>query len=187
MRSFVKFGAEFGICVLLLSVASVAGAQNRVGNINRDDVDRMETRIESKDFNSFFFGPAMSTKVGDDKSLYTLSLGRHWETTPYAEIRGSFHGAFNSDGQFILAGLGASYLALTTDISPVLGAELGFGYINGKADGETTSVGGFGGGVHAGMRFFRLSSTQMEVTAYYKTVFAKDSPGITGISLGVLY
>ncbi|MGE3757272.1 MAG: hypothetical protein AB7H97_05925 [Pseudobdellovibrionaceae bacterium] len=184
MNQVSKFLFAF---TLLLSVNTLAQKQKRVGEIDYADTDQMTKRIQSKDFNSFFIGPAASDKIGDNKMLYTLSVGKHWEATPIAEIRGIFRGAFNGNGQYVSAGLGASYIPITTDISPIFGAEVGYGYANGKKDDVKVSKGGFAGGVHAGVRLFRTSSTQLEISLNYNTIFVEGNPGFGGISLGLLY
>jgi hypothetical protein len=158
-----------------------------VGDIQDKEVDRINRRVVSHQFSSFGFGPFGSSTSNEGGVMYGLSYGKTWEANETGEIRLDFQGAANSKQQFFSFGLGYGYIPLTGDFSPLLGFELGGGAAGYRKDDEHHSAGGFSGGLLAGMRMFRTSDTQLELMTSYHAVFAKDTPGIFGLQLRILY
>jgi hypothetical protein len=158
-----------------------------VGDIHDNEVERINRRVTSHQFSSFGFGPFGSSTSNEGGVMYGLSYGKTWEARETGEIRLDFQGAANSKQQFFSFGLGYGFLPLTGDFSPVLAFELGGGAAGYRKDGDHHSASGFSGGILAGMRFFRTADTQLELMTSYHAVFAKDTPGIFGLQLRILY
>lgn len=157
----------------------------RVGEIEEGEVNRVARRQKSLSLSSFGFGPYGSSDVGQGRLLYGFSYGHHREVSTTGEITADLLGVFNGHGSFWHGGIGFSFLPLTTNVSPVVGAALGFGWADVNKDKE--NVGGFSGQVNLGARLFRLSETQMEILANYTSIFESGSPGVYGVQLRVLY
>ena len=155
----------------------------RVGEIEDGEIDQISRRQKSWSLSSFGFGPYGSSSIGDSKVMYGFSYGHHWEVATTAELKADVLGVVNSKGSLWHGGLGMSYLPFTTSVSPLIGASLGFGY----ASGNQKNAGGFSGQINLGLRFFRLSETQMEIVANYTGVFDGGSPGVYGMQLRLLY
>jgi hypothetical protein len=133
----------------------------------------------------FGFGPFGRSTLGEGKLNYGFTWGKRWEVAPKAEISSSLLAVINSDGSVWNGGLGINFIPMATEVSPLIGAELGLGAasgLNGKDGGA-----GFSGQINAGARMFRSSETQMEVVASYTGVFGVDAPGAYGLMLKVLY
>jgi hypothetical protein len=158
----------------------------RVGEIQSGDVERIRTRVQSLSLWSVSLGPAYLSKFENNNMFYSLGIAHHWDVSEQAEVRLRFNGAAASkdSGYYLGAGIGGAYFFSTTNISPLLGAEFGVGTA-GAHDMDTQS--GFGGGVFGGVRFFRTATTQLEVLAFYNTIFAKENPGLWGVQLALLY
>gem|GEM_PF-5758489 len=157
----------------------------RVGQIYDEDKERIRNRILALDLWSFSFGPGKATGLANENSFYTFTFGRHWEVTENAEIRSLGNIFLPSKGSGYMLGysLGGSYFFSTTDISPVLGADLGIA----AAQSDNGSSTQFSGGFHGGLRFFRTSNTQMQLIAFTHTIFDNKNPSVIGLQLGVLF
>lgn len=184
------------IVQLLLSVLmSISMAQEeqrsptqtpRVGEITPEDQERVRTRVNTLDLTSVAFGPAWASDINNDDLFYVLHIGRNWEVSTNAEIRLNFDGAFASknEGNWLSGTIGAGWLASVEDISPVLGAEFGYGYAH--ADG-LTDPSGFVFGGFAGVRFFRTATAQMSLEGYFQTILKNENPVLSGIRIGILF
>lgn len=156
----------------------------RVGEIEEGEIDRVSRRQKSLSLKYFGFGPYGSSKVGDSSLLYGFSYGHRWEVSTTGEITADLLSAINGKGSLWYGGLGFSLLPMTTNISPLVGASVGFGYADGDKNHNT---GGFAGQFSAGLRMFRLSETQMEIVGNYTAVFGSGAPGVYGVQIRVLY
>ncbi len=159
----------------------------RVGEIYGDDQRRVTSRVESLSFWSFDFGPGSGSNVGNNAMFYNVSAGRHWEVNTNAEIRatGAINVASKDSGSLTTLALGGSWLTSTADISPIVGAEFGYGIAT--ASGRDT-MSGFAIGAHAGARFFRTAKTQLSLEGNIKTVLISDTkPVFYGLQLGILF
>lgn len=156
----------------------------RVGEIPEEERGRIKSRVESLSFTTFGFGPAGATDMNNSKMFYAFQFGKNWEVGEMAEIRSSLSLQFPSkdSGYFVMGGLGGSFIPITTDISPIVGAELGFGTSGGK---DISSKTGFGYSLYGGVRLFRTSNTQLSIEAFYRGLFEKDSPKVYGALLNI--
>ncbi len=176
-----------------LTVATIgtsALAQEKVGEIF--DTDRIERRVEARDYSFFSFGPNSLGNLEADGAGQSITYGHIWETTPYAGITLAADGGFNFGdvkASVISGTLGANFYLTPTALSPYVG--FGFGY--GAAASETKgidNVGGWAGKASLGIAFFRTSSAQMHITAQYLHIFAdnnKGEPNHASLSLGVAF
>lgn len=158
----------------------------RVGEISREEQERVRTRVNTLDLTSVSFGPAWASDVNNDNLFYALHLGRNWEVSTNAEIRLSLDGAFASknEGTWLSATVGAGYMFSVEDISPIAGAEFGYGYAH--ADGRTDPSGFVIGGF-LGMRFFRTATAQMSLEGFFQTILHDENAMLSGVRLGVLF
>lgn len=154
-----------------------------VGEIEEGEVDSIRRRQKSLSHTVLGFGPFGSSNIGDGKMLYGFMVGHHWEVASQAEILLDLLGAFNGDGSFVSGNLGMNFLPLTGAISPFIGGGFGFG----AAKGNDESSSGFSGMVGAGVRFFRLSDVQMDISAVYSGIFANGSLGVFGGQIRILF
>ncbi len=159
--------------------------KEEVGKINPNRVHRLETRIKSFKAWSFGFGPGGGRNLENDELFYTFALARHWEANEDAEIRARLGIASAKSGKGTLGslGIGGAFFVSRTAISPFIGGEFGLG----SGIGDEISRTGFSGSLYGGMRFFRTSDTQMEVGAFYTTIFEKENPSSFGLQLSVLF
>jgi len=177
----------------ILAQTSVVVAQDpkkhkpQVGDIQDDEIDRIDRRVKSHKFTSFGFGPFGSSTSNKGGIMYGLSYGKHWEANETGEIRFDVQAAANSASQFLGLELGYGYMPFTGDISPIFGAELGAGVARYHKGDDSKNAAGFSGGVLTGLRLFRTSDTQLELLASYHAVFAEATPGIYGLQLRILY
>jgi hypothetical protein len=158
-----------------------------VGDIEDQEIERIDRRVKTHQFSSFGFGPFGSSTSNKGGVMYGLSYGKHWEANENGEIRFDAQAAANSASQYFGLNLGYGFLPFTSDISPIFGAELGAGYAGYKKGDDSKNAGGFGGGAFTGLRFFRTADTQLELLASYHAVFAGDVPGVYGLQLRILY
>lgn len=159
----------------------------RVGEIYQEDQSRVVSRVETLALWSFNFGPGGGSNVGNSNMFYNVSVGRHWEVNPNAEIRaiGDVNMASANKGSVTSLTMGGSWLTSTSDISPLIGADFGYGIATGE--GRDT-MSGFALGAHAGVRLFRTAKTQMSVEANMRTILVKDDkPVFYGLQLGILF
>ncbi len=158
----------------------------RVGEITPEEQERVRTRVNTLDMTSVAFGPGWASDINNDNMFYVLHIGRNWEVSTNAEIRLNFDGAFASknEGNWLSGTVGAGWLASVEDVSPVLGAEFGYGYAH--AD-RMTDPSGFVLGGFAGVRFFRSATAQMSLEGYFQTFLKNENPILTGIRLGILF
>lgn len=177
----------FLILILFSLDASADDSPARVGELSSRQMARVRERVEVLKLWSFSFGPAGAANMNNDHLMYELTLARHWETNENAEIRANLHTTIPSQGMasFTSFGIGGSWLLSRYDISPIVGAEFGYGYamIPRETDKSGFSVGG-----HAGVRFFRTAAAQMGLEAYLKSILSGGAmPVDYGLALSVLY
>lgn len=156
----------------LLSVASMAA---EVGSISSSESESIQTRVNSRNYQFFGFGPAMLQNTGEESGLaYHLAWGMSREVVPYASVRGIVQSDFQpKSGAGILgAGLGMMGFLTKSDISPYVGADLGWG----MAWGANT-VSQFSWGLSAGLQLFRTSSTQLGVETRVYSLFEDTREG----------
>lgn len=158
----------------------------RVGEISSEDQERVRTRVNTLNLSSISFGPGWASDINNDDLFYVVHLGRNWEVSTNAEIRLNFDGAFASknEGNWLSGTIGAGWLMSVEDISPVIGAEFGYGYAHADAlpDPAGFVLGGF-----AGVRFFRSATAQMSLEAYFQTILKNDNPVLSGLRIGILF
>lgn len=177
--------------LVLLTGTPWAQAQSRVGELTARR-DRIVERTQVLKLWSFEFGPSGVNNMNTDQPTYAsygLTLGHHWEVNENAEILANVHTNLPSRGRatFSSFGLGGSWLPSTRDISPVIGAEMGYAY---AMIPDASDISGFSVGGHAGLRLFRTSAAQMGIKAYIKSIlFAEGTkwPVDYGLGLSVLY
>lgn len=155
----------------------------QVGDLEDDEIEQVVRRQKSLNLTAFGFGPYTSSNIGNDKLLYGISFGKHWEVTTTGEIFADISAVLNEKGSFLNSALGFAFLPMTGQVSPVIGAGLGMGY----GDGDLRDKGGFSGEFILGARLFRLSQTQMEIIGNYSTLFTEGTLGVVGAQLRVLY
>ena len=173
--------------VLILSLFSVAQAEEaRVGEITPEQQQSVKTRVESLNSTAFSFGPAWAQDTNNSNMYYAFHLGRNFEASTNAEIRLGLDAAFAGEGSgnWWSGSLGAAYLFSTSDISPLIGAEVGYGYahIKDASDARGFAVGGF-----AGVRFFRTSTTQMSLEGFIQSILDESDPTLSGVRVGILF
>jgi hypothetical protein len=159
-----------------------------VGGIERQDVDRLQTRIRSRNFNAFSFGPTWFNDLGTDSLFYNLAYAYHWETHPQADIRTEASAALADDAsaQVYNLNLGLSWLFTNTEFSPVAGVGLGYAYVNAVEPwiegGNAFSLNG-----RLGARLFRTTDTQMEAGARLAVLAGGVSATVTGLYVSILF
>jgi hypothetical protein len=181
------FSVATATALLLTGPAAFAEDQPRVGNISNLQQQRLVERVEVLRLWSFAFGPAAATNMNDESLFYSFTLAHHWEVNPNAEIRANLHTTLPTKwaASFSSFGIGGSWIPLTSDISPIIGGEIGYGYAVIPA---LPNESGFEAGVHGGFRFFRTAAAQMAIEAYAKTIFSSAArPVDYGATLSVLY
>lgn len=153
----------------------------QLGRINSEQRAALKTRVESKSFWSFGFGP--STGAGLDgtngEMLYGASITRHWEADLFGEVRASLSGAFGRKS-IGAATVGGAWLFSTSSVSPYIGLEFGGGSAGSQG-------GGFAGKVVMGTRVFRTSDKQLDLGLSYLAVFTDGTPGVAGAHLSLLF
>lgn len=163
------------LAAILASSSTVASAAE-VGSISSDQVGSMERRVNSRNYQFFGFGPSSLSNTGEESGMaYHLAYGMSREVVPHASIRGLVQSDFQpkSGSGIAGAGLGVMGFLTTSDISPYLGADLGWGVAWG-AD----AVSQFSWGLSGGVQFFRTSSTQLGVEARLFSLFEKTREGL---------
>lgn len=184
----MKFLLSF--CVSLLTAATAVGqeaSRPRVGEIHDDEVHRVVKRVDTLNLTAVGLGPAVAARVGNDKLFYALQLARHFEVSPWAEIRLGLGTAIAGEGKgsYTHGSVGASWFATNEDIAPLLGGEFGLGAFT--AGGRDAGA-GFHAGVHGGVRFFRTARAQLGLELFAKTIFVKeDQPILTGAMVTALF
>ncbi len=157
-----------------------------VGNISYEEQKQVITRVESLSLTSISFGPAFANDMNNDDLFYSLHFGYHWEPSTHAEIRLNVDGALASknEGNWLSGSLGGAWFLLTSDISPVIGAEFGYGYahIDRVPDASGFMVGGF-----VGVRLFRTSNAQMSIEYAVQRILDSVDPTMHHIRFGILF
>lgn len=170
----------------LLTFSAISAKAQEVGNITPEDQRSVSTRIESLNSTSFSFGPSWANDTNNSNMYYAFQLGRNFEATETAEIRINLNGAFAGEGSgnWWSGMLGAGWLPLKTNISPVIGAEVGYGYAHIK---DADDASGFAVGGFAGVRFFRTSTTQLSLEGFFQSILAESDPTLSGVRVGILF
>lgn len=116
------------------------------------------TKSRAVRFYTAGFGPASLQNVNSDELAYNFWGGYMWEPVNYASIRASGDITTDFSNSLLLgASLGANLYPFTTDISPYIGGEMGFGYCR----GDNSNMAGISFGGIIGTQFFRFSDTQL--------------------------
>lgn len=147
-----------------------------VGNISAKDLKQISMRRESLNLWGYEFGPYYSQNLNSKAMMYAISMTNHREVGLNAEIRTRFGGAWSEDGKAYLgsATVGGAYIPMLQDVSPLFGAEFGFGVYKGD---DVKSVAGFSGALLFGVRLFRTSNTQMEILVRYEQSIKENEKG----------
>ncbi len=141
-----------------------------VGNIDTAQTDDLSNRIKSKKFGIFGIGPAMITVDPEDDISYHFYAGSIWDVNPWASVKAIAQVTSDFDNTLMSSGgLGANVYASNGNVSPYLGADMGFGY----AYGEGESATGFSLGGSAGLLLFRTSDTQFNIEFNTVTILDK--------------
>ena len=178
------------VTLLAVSFWSLPSFSEEVGAIW--DTDKIQRRVEARDYSYFAFGPNTLNNVGVDSSGQSLVYGHIWETTPYAAIKLAAEGAFSFgdvDASILAGTLGANFYLTPSSVSPYVGFDFGYGAAA-SSDKNIDSVGGWAGGATVGVALFRTSSVQMHVQARYLQIFAKNDEGQPGygmLGIGVAF
>ena len=178
------------LSVLLIMIGSNALANRlKVGQIPASRVSELESRRHALRLWGISFGPYATRDLDSDAMVYALAITRHREVTEQGEIRMRFGGGIAEDGSAhtVSATMGAAYLPMLGDITPMLGAEFGFGHDGGK---NVKGAEGFVGAALAGVRFFRTANSHMEIAARYESMIRRQDgrrPATFGAQLGVLF
>lgn len=157
--------------LLLLSLASFSVHAAEPSDMPVAEADPVPQQIHSLNLKTLGFGPGALTGLGDNGLSYHLQGGLWREVHPNAAIRvlSEFDTRSGFDAWKVSAGLGAVWIPWKKAFSPFLGADLGWGYGDGKH-----SATGFALGASGGMQLFRGSSTQMSVEARSSFVLDGD-------------
>lgn len=171
---------------LLISSSLAQEAQPRVGQIGIDQQDQVTSRIQSLNLYTFSFGPAWGADMNNNSSFYSIHAGKHWEVATNAEIRLSIDTAMATEGKgnWLSGTLGSAWLVTTDNISPIIGAEFGFGYSHIQ---HATDPSGFVLGAFAGARFFRTSNAQLSIEAFLQSILDEKHPILSGLRIGILF
>jgi hypothetical protein len=128
--------------LVLLSIFSVHAAE--VGDISTPESNALGRRVQSQDFSFLGFGPGYLQGVGDDGFAYHLQGGWWREPHPNAAIRVLSDLDFRSgfEAWKIAAGIGAVWLPSRQAMSPILGADFGWGFADGDESANGFTLGG---------------------------------------------
>ena len=163
----------------------------QVGNIQDYEVNQLKKRRKSLNLWGFGFGPSWSRHLESKAMMYSASLTHHREVHEHGELRIRFGAGGAEDGSAYQgsATLGGAFFPFTGDITPLIGAEFGFGITSGKELNVRETSGYTGAGI-VGVRFFRTSDTQMELTFRYESLVKeneKGRPAHWGAQISILY
>ena len=169
---------------------SIPGASlqnDRIGEIEAGEEDKLQRRRKAKIFNAAGFGPAGLANMSSESVSYNLYYGVLWEVNPQAAIKAIGEASSDfADATLFTANLGANYYLLNNDISPYLGGDLGFGF----GIGEDDNAFGFDVGTVIGVQLFRLTDTQMNIELHTQVLLSEvgdNFPVKYGARLGVLF
>ena len=168
--------------IIFISLLSSLSFANRVGSIAPEDRQKVHDRIESRSFNTFGLGPAYLSEANENNVAYHFTYGRSWEVHPHGGIyiRGDLISHFQDPLFMLTTAVGMNFFITTSDISPFVSADFGFGADTEKNYGFQI---GFGGGV----TFFRTSSTQFFLKPNMQVILTKGMPWSGGMLVGVHY
>ncbi|MGL1901357.1 MAG: hypothetical protein OCC49_04405 [Fibrobacterales bacterium] len=162
--------------------------EDRVGNIDPRNKKKMKTKIESKKYNLFTFGPAFLP--GYSESIqYSAGIGKLWEVTPHGSIKVLFQNSANIKHHDFLSSLslGLNYYLSDSGFSPFVGFDFGYG----ASKSELHSwYHGFGAGASIGLQVFRLSDKQIIIELRSFSIFdtmETQPPTSVSMTLGILY
>lgn len=161
-------------------------SEREVGKVSEEEASELETRRRSLKLWSLGIGPFWSSTLKSDALMYGGEIGRHWDVHEHAELRIIGTTAFSEKVNFVSAALGGSFFPLTQDFTPLIGADFGGGWIFGS---DIQNSAGFSIDGVAGLRFFRTSDTQLDVSFRYLTILGKKSgtPNVYGLTLSILF
>ena len=189
MRLKVTLKNIITLGVLSFSTLAANASDLRVGEIGIGSVDKVARRQRALSLSGYSFGPARAFHR-DGENLYQVAYTNHREATTQGEVRLRLGAAAAEDGEsyFMNGTVGGAYHFLRTSVSPLVGAEFGLGAAGGEDDGD---VGGFVAAALAGVRFFRTSTTQLELLGRCDRLFQdneQDKQATTcGLSLSALF
>ncbi|MGL1934027.1 MAG: hypothetical protein OCD01_03375 [Fibrobacterales bacterium] len=162
--------------------------EDRVGDIDPRNQKKMKTKIESKKYNLFNFGP--SALPGYSESIqYSAGFGKLWEVTPHGSIKVLFQNSANIKHHDFLStlSLGMNYYLTDSGFSPFIGFDFGYGVT--KSELHPWFY-GFGAGASIGVQIFRLSDKQIILELRSFSIFdtmETQPPTSVSVSLGILY
>jgi hypothetical protein len=162
----------------------------RVGEITPEEQRMVVTRVQSLQFWSLFFGVGGASNQSNPNMFYDVSIGHHWDVTTHAEIRviGTTSIPQSGNGNYTSFELGGSWFTSVEDLSPILGATIGYGLSTVNGGGGNSTTGGVSVGAHAGVRLFRTATAQLAIEGFVKELLiSSPQPVIYGIQLGVLF
>jgi hypothetical protein len=168
------------------SYAQAQGNSPRVGEITQEQQFQVRTRVESLNSTSFSFGPSWASDTNNENMYYSVHVGRNWEASVNGEIRLNLDAALASQGtgSWLAGTIGGAWLFSTSDISPVVGGEFGYGYTHIK---NGTDANGFVVGGFAGVRFLRTSTAQLSLEAFVQSILNQENPILSGLRFGIIF
>lgn len=129
---------------------------------------------KSIQFNAAGFGPANLQNLGSQNLAYNFYGGRIWEVTDYASIKALGETTTDFSESFLIGfNLGTNIYPLTSDISPYIGGEMGFGFS--RSGGENAL--GLSFGLSGGFLFFRKSDVQLNTEVKASVLLDKTGRG----------
>lgn len=177
------------LCLIGFSHNLVFAQDLEVGAIADDDVNTIVKRQTALNLSGYSLGPAFS--LHDSKeSLYQLAYTNHREASFNGEVRIRMGLTFGDGSEFYALGgtIGGAYFFSRSSASPFVGGAFGLGTAYSE---KGKSVSGFVGSAMTGVRFFRTSTTQLELSLRFDVLLKEDAdddmPSTVGIGLGVLF
>jgi len=156
------------------------GHDVRVGETVHEESKQSMNRRSARNGTFVGVGPAWMRNVVSSSVGLWVSGGYAFDVNPVMVRLGAEFvnqgGAFFVDG-----GIGASYFFSDRDTTPFISADLGYGL-------ETvTPIGGFTGGLGAGVQFLRTSTLNIEIAIRYAVMFQSTFPGFFGVRVALYF
>lgn len=145
-------------------------------------------------------GPGWTTNLHSKGGGFTFTLGFLWGLDPDFGLNLTWtmnSGPSEDQSSYTDFSLGGEYYFSRTKNSPFVGARLGYG--GARTDDNCNVLGincskdtasGWATNLQAGYKFFRTSTVNAAIAAYYSVLFAKTSagtPSLAGVNLLVYY
>lgn len=173
-----------------MALPAGAGLVNaaEVGNIDAHEAGRIETRIRSKQYYLFGFGPGRLLAMDEPAMAYSLMLGYVRDVSSQGAIKAVVEAGAVVEGEpaaILTGGIGFNYYFTAGDVAPLFTADFGMGGAYSKSD-EVDDVYGFAAGVGAGVALFRTSDTQLQLLGQYKALLKETEQGRPALVTGSL-